>query len=183
MARLPIDTTGNEAQSTFFGKLNTMFAELFAASSTTPDPSVTTLTASGAIAGASVAATGAVTGATATLSGLATAGSLKVDTGTKTATASAGAATLAKFAGVITSEALTTAAAAAYTLVITTTAIGVAAADQAYASVANGTNTQGVPVVTRVTCGVNTVTVVVTNLHASEALNGTLKIAYHVLKN
>ena len=161
MARQVLDHTGNAVPGSAEAALNAMLTEVYAAG----------------------AAGGAVAGTTGTFSGLATANSLKVDIGTKTATASAGAATLAKFAGVITSEALTTAAAAAYSLVITTTALGVAATDQAYASVANGTNTQGVPVVTRVTCGTNTVTVVVTNLHASEALNGTLKISYVVVKN
>lgn len=177
MARQALDTTGNEALATTLGKINSMTVEMYAASSTTPDPSVTTLTASGQITGAAN-----VLGATVTSTALLTGGSLKVDTGTKTATATAGAATLAKFSGVITSEALTTAAAAAYTLTITLTALSVAATDMAFASVANGTNTQGVPVVTRVTCGTNSLVVVVTNLHASEALNGTLKISYVVLK-
>lgn len=183
MAQETIDGTNNEGDSNFRAKLNRMFTELYSAGGGGGAVSGTTGTFTGALAAASAALTGALTAATATLSGLFTTNSIKVDTGTKTATATAGAATLAKFAGVITSEALTTAAAAAYTLTITTTALGVAATDQAYASVANGTNTQGVPVVTRVTCGTNTVTVVITNLHASEALNGTLKVSYLVVKN
>lgn len=165
MARQDIDTTGNEAHSTTFAKIKAMFAELYAASSTTPTPEVTSLTASGAIAGATV-----------TSSGLATSDTLKVGTGTKTATATAGAATLAKAAGKITSEALTTAAGAAYTLTITNTAV--AAADIAVASAANGTNTQGTLLVERVTPGANSLVVVVRNIHASEALNGTLVISF-----
>jgi hypothetical protein len=76
---------------------------------------------------------------------------LGLDKGTKTAAATAGAATLSKTAGKVTSEALTTAAAAAYTLTITNTKV--AAADQCFASVAYGTSTTGVPAVTRVTPG------------------------------
>lgn len=119
---------------------------------------------------------------TLTTSGLATAGSVKVDTGTKTATATAGAATLAKSAGKVTSESLTTAAGAEYTLTITATG-KVAAADQVFASLANGTNTQGVPAILRVTPTADTITVVVRNLHASQALNGTLVVSYMVCKN
>jgi hypothetical protein len=62
---------------------------------------------------------------------------LVADTGT--ATASAGAATLSKPTGVITSEALTTAAAAAYTLTLTNTLI--TTSSKVMASVSNGTNT------------------------------------------
>lgn len=158
MAYKSFDISGNSPQGRVFGEIRRMLRELY------------------------LAAAAAVSGTTGTFTGLVTAQLLKVDTGTKTATASAGAATLAKYAGVVTSEALTTAAAAAYTLTITTTALGVAAADMVFASVANGTNTQGVPVVTTAVCGVNTVTIVVTNLHASQALNGTLKISYEVHK-
>jgi hypothetical protein len=100
---------------------------------------------------------------------------------TKTATASSGAATLNTPAGVITSEALTTAAAAADTLTLTNSKI--AAADQVLASVQNGSNTQGIPVVGRVTPGAGSVVILVYNLHASQALNGTLKIAFVVIKN
>jgi hypothetical protein len=181
MARELLDHTGQESMDRTLGKLNDMLAELFAASSTTPTPSVTSLTASGAVQGATVVGTTSVTGAVVNSTGLATAGSVKVDTGTKTATASGGAATLSKNAGVITSEALTTAAGAAYTLTLTNTTI--AAADQVMASLQNGSNTQGIPIIERVTPGAGSVVIVVRNLHASEALNGTLKIAFVNHKN
>lgn len=100
---------------------------------------------------------------------------------TKTATALAGAATLSTTSGVITSEALTTAAAAAYTLTLTNTKI--AAADHMFAAVRNGTNTQGIPVVGRVTPAAGSATILIWNLHASEALNGTIKIDFMVVKN
>lgn len=98
------------------------------------------------------------------------------DTGT--ATAAAGAATLSKQSGIITSEALTTAAAAAYTLTLTNTKI--ADTDKVFASVQNGTNTQGIPVVGTVTPSAGSVVIKVHNLHASEALNGTIKISFDV---
>ena len=108
-------------------------------------------------------------------------GSFRVDSGTKTAAATAGAATLNKSAGVITSEALSTAAGASYTLTVTNSRI--AAADQVFASVAYGTSSTGVPVVTRVTPGAGSVVIVVRNIDASAALNGTLRIAFLVVKN
>lgn len=119
---------------------------------------------------------------TVTTSGLATAASLKVDAGTKTATASGGAVTLAKLAGVITTESLTTAQNADYTLTITNSLV--AAADQAFASVANGSNSAGSPVIRTVTPGASSLVIVVRNIHASAvAFNGTLLISFFVLKN
>lgn len=90
-------------------------------------------------------------------------------------------ATLNKSAGVITTEALTTAAAASYTLTVADSSI--AATDQVFASVAYGTSTTGTPAVTRVTPGAGTLAIVIQNVHASVALNGTLKISFGVLKN
>ncbi len=129
--------------------------------------------------GGTTPAAGAFT--TLSSSGLATVASAKVDTGTKTAAATAGAATLAKSAGVITSEALTTAAGATYTLTLTNTTI--AAADQVMASVALGTATTGMPVVTTVTPAAGSVVIVLMNVHASAALNGTVRISFVAFKN
>lgn len=106
---------------------------------------------------------------------------LTLDTGTKTASATAGAATLNKNAGVITSEALTTAAGATYTLTLTNSTI--AAADQVFASVQLGTATTGMPVITTVKPGAGSVVIVVQNIHASAALNGTIKVSFARLKN
>jgi hypothetical protein len=110
-----------------------------------------------------------------------TTSALHVDTGTKTATASAGAATLNKMSGVVTSESLTTAAGADYTLTLTNSDI--AAADQVFASVQNGSNTQGDLTVGSVTPGAGQVVIVMRNMHASQALNGTIKISFLVVKN
>lgn len=97
-----------------------------------------------------------------------------------TASATGGAATLAKYAGVITSEALTTAAGAAYTLTLTNSRI--TATDIVLASVQNGTNTQGVVVMGLVTPGSSQVVITVRNEHASQAFNGTIKISFLVIK-
>lgn len=118
---------------------------------------------------------GATTPAPATFS------QIQIDNGVKTATATAGAATLNKDAGVITSEALVTAAGASYTLTLTDSSI--AAADQVFASVKYGTATTGTPAITMVTEGAGQVVIVVQNVHASVALNGTIAIKFVVLKN
>ena len=102
---------------------------------------------------------------------------LRVDD-TGTATAVAGAATSNTQRGTITSEALTTAAGASYTLTLTCNRVS--SASQVFASVQNGTNTQGKPVIGRITPGSGSVTIEVWNLHAADALNGTLKIAFKV---
>ena len=169
MAQETLDHTLNSDLGREMAKLNAMLTELYNNGG-----------GGGALTGTSVAVTGAATSATMTATGLGTVGSLTVDTGTKTATATAGAATLAKNSGVITTEALTTAAAAAYTLTLTNSTI--AATDIVLASVQNGTNTQGIPVISRVTPGSSSVVILVHNLHASEALNGTLKISFVVFQ-
>lgn len=98
-----------------------------------------------------------------------------------TATASSGAATLSDLCGLITTEALTTAQNAIYTLTITNTKV--ATGDLVFAHVYDGTNTQGTPTITRVTPGSSSIVIKVNNMHASaEALNGTLKIGFMVVK-
>lgn len=99
---------------------------------------------------------------------------------TKTASATSGAATLNSPSGVVTSEALTTAAAATYTLTLTNSTI--AAADIVLVSMGNGTNSAGAPVINTVTPAAGSVVVVVKNVHASAALNGTLTFAYTIVK-
>jgi hypothetical protein len=102
-------------------------------------------------------------------------------TGVGTATADTGAATLDATVGKITTESLTTAQNLFYTLTITNTEI--AADDAVFASVANGTNTQGTPMVVSVTPAAGSLVIVVQNKHASaEALNGTLVISFFAVK-
>lgn len=99
---------------------------------------------------------------------------------TKTATAATGAATLDMPSGVVTTESLTTAAGAVYTLTLTNTCI--AAKDIVLVSVGNGTNSAGSPALTTVTTAAGSVVIKVQNIHASAALNGTLTIAFAVIK-
>ena len=97
-----------------------------------------------------------------------------------TAVAASGAATLNRPAGKITSEALTTAQNAIYTLTLTNDQI--AADSLVFVSVADGTNTQGTPMVGQVNPGAGSVAIEIINKHASaEALNGTLEISYFVV--
>ncbi|TGP26088.1 hypothetical protein EN828_10440 [Mesorhizobium sp. M2D.F.Ca.ET.185.01.1.1] len=93
-----------------------------------------------------------------------------------TATATAGAATLANRFGVITSESLVTAAGANYTLTITNTQVK--ATDMVFATVQLGTATTGDPGVLAVTPSAGQLVVIVRNHHASVALNGTIKVSY-----
>lgn len=104
----------------------------------------------------------------------------QLGSGTKTATAVTGAATLDKASGKITTEALTTAAGAAYTLTLTNSQI--AAADTVYAALAWGTNSAGLPVITRITPAAGSVVIIVSNMHATVALNGTLVISFASMK-
>jgi hypothetical protein len=108
-------------------------------------------------------------------------GGIFLGSGTKTAAATAGAATLNKMAGVITSEALVTAAGADYTLTLTNSAI--AAGDQVYFSCGNGTNTQGDLLSANVQVSAGQAVIKVRNGHATQALNGTITIAFMVVKN
>lgn len=100
--------------------------------------------------------------------------------GSGTATATGGAATLNNRFGKVTSEALATAQNGVYTLTITNSAIR--ASDIVMASVANGTNTQGTPTITRVQPAAGSLVILVSNLHASaQALNGTIVISFAAL--
>lgn len=100
--------------------------------------------------------------------------------GSGTATATAGAATLNNRFGKITTESLTTAQNGNYTLTITNSAI--VASDLCFASVANGTNTQGTPIIVRVTPANGSLVVIVRNAHDSaQALNGTLVVTFAAL--
>lgn len=96
-----------------------------------------------------------------------------------TATATAGAATLNTQLGVVTSEALTTAAGATYTLTLTNTKI--ATTSRLFVSTGYGTSTTGSPAVMRVQPAAGSATIVIQNIHATVALNGTITIAFLVL--
>lgn len=102
--------------------------------------------------------------------------------GTKTASATAGAATLNKPSGIVTSEALTTAAAGAATYTLTITNSEVIATDIVQVTLGFGTNTNGSPVLVSAVAGAGTIVCKVMNVHASAALNGTLTFAFVIWK-
>lgn len=95
-----------------------------------------------------------------------------------TATAASGAATLNKATGVITSEAITTAAGATYTLTLANTKI--APASVVMASVAL-TAAGGTPAVASVKPAAGSVVIIVQNIHATVAFGGAINIAFTVL--
>lgn len=107
-------------------------------------------------------------------------GQISLGKGIKTASATAGAATLNQPSGVITSESLSTAAGGTYTLTLTNSKI--AATDIVNVSLGLGTSTTGNPSITTVTPAAGSVVVVVQNIHASGALNGTLKFSFDIIK-
>lgn len=107
-------------------------------------------------------------------------GQLSLGEGTKTASATSGAATLNQPSGIITTESLTTAAAAEYTLTLTNNKI--AATDIVLAAVGNGSSTTGTPGIGSATVSDSQVVITVSNDAASAAFNGTLKISFVVIK-
>jgi hypothetical protein len=94
-----------------------------------------------------------------------------------TASATAGAATLNTLSGLITSEALTTAANGTYTLTLTNSTVTAAKTPQVF--VFNGSNTTTGSYVSAVTPSSGSLSVVVTN-GGTAALNGTILIAFRV---
>ena len=99
----------------------------------------------------------------------------------KTVTAVAGAATKNGRQVIVTSEALVTAAGATYTLTLTNAAVS--ASSIVLATVGYGTSTAGTPCVTRITPAAGSVAIVIQNIHAANALNGTIKIRVIVIDN
>lgn len=100
------------------------------------------------------------------------------NTSVGTASAASGSATLHGNVGVITSESLTTAANGTYTLTIGCNQI--TPKSVVIPVLSNGSNTQGDPTIATVTPGESKVVVTVVNRHATQALNGTLKISFFV---
>jgi len=103
----------------------------------------------------------------------------EVDIDTSAGTASSGAATVNAQGGVVTSEALTTAAAGVYTLTLTNDRIK--AGSLVLISIGKGTNTAGTPVLTTVDPATGSVVIIISNEHATAAFNGTLTITFVVL--
>jgi hypothetical protein len=101
-----------------------------------------------------------------------------IDVTTGTATSTANAATINAQTGVITTEALTTAAGATYTMTLTNKYIQ--AGSIVLATVGKGTDTAGMPVVAFVTPAAGSAVIILQNIHSADALNGTLKIGFTV---
>lgn len=96
-----------------------------------------------------------------------------------TVTAVAGAAEKDAQLVVVTSESLTTAAAADYTLTLTNARIK--AGSVVLASIQNGSNSAGTPVLRTVTPADGSVVIKVYNAHAANAFDGTIKVSVAVL--
>lgn len=103
----------------------------------------------------------------------------QLDVLTGSATSTAGAATVNTQTGQVTTEALTTAAGATYSFVLTNALIN--AQSIVLVSIGKGTATTGVPAVTTVTPASGSATIVVQNVAAAAALNGTITINFAVL--
>lgn len=108
---------------------------------------------------------------------IATGGKIKGDVGTGTAVSNA--LTISKMAGVITTEALTTAGGANQAIVLTNTVI--AAGDVILITLAGGTNTTK-NITLQAVATANTGTITIYNNTAATALNGTLIINFLVIK-
>lgn len=122
-----------------------------------------------------------------TTSGLTNSGNITIAAGktidldSGSATLSSNAATVTKYATVVTSESLTTAHTATATFVITLT--GVAAGDFAFVQIAGGTNTGGIVGEPKAVTSTNTITVTIKNeALTTNAFNGTLVFNLLVLK-
>lgn len=102
----------------------------------------------------------------------------QVDVATNAATSTAAAATINTQTGVITTEALTTAAGATYTMTLTNSIVQPNSIVNV--SVGKGTATTGTPVIAWVTPAAGSVVIILQNIHASAALNGTVKLAFSV---
>lgn len=99
--------------------------------------------------------------------------------GITTGTASSGAVTVTGQLAVITTEALTTAAGSDYTLTVTDARIDAGCA--VFVTVGNGTNTTAPAYAHSVAVTEDTAVIKVRNAHATDALDGTLKITILVL--
>lgn len=95
------------------------------------------------------------------------------------ATSTAGAATINAQTGQITTEALTTATGATYTMTLTNSLIS--ATSKVFVSVGKGTATTGEPVVQFVTPAAGSAVILIRNVSAASALNGTITVNFFVI--
>ncbi len=92
----------------------------------------------------------------------------------------AGAATLNQGGGFVTTESLTTATGATYTLTLTNSLIDVNT--MVFVNATLGTSTQGTPDPTIVTNGNGTATILIKNIDATNAFNGTVVIGFFLVR-
>lgn len=97
-----------------------------------------------------------------------------------TGTAVSGAVTLNQGAGFITTESLSTATGASYTLTFTNSLID--ANTLIFTNVSLGTSTQGTPDVTTSLDAAGSATVLVKNIDATNAFNGTIVIGFFLVR-
>lgn len=102
----------------------------------------------------------------------------EVDVTVGTATSTAAAATINNQVGLVTTEALVTAAAATYTFTLTNSLIN--ASSIVLVTVGKGTATTGEPAVHFVTPAAGSAVISIRNDAAAAALNGTIKIGFVV---
>jgi len=95
-------------------------------------------------------------------------------------TSTAAASTINAQSGVITTEALTTAAGADYTFTLTNSLITAATANLMVQAL-YGSATAGVPHVVSVTPAAGSAVIVVRNIDAAAAFNGTLKLQFNLV--
>lgn len=95
-------------------------------------------------------------------------------------TCSSNAVTISKLRGVITTEALSTAANGTQAIVLTNTTVSTA--DGCICNVRKGTCTTGTPAISNIAIAANTVTITVKNIHSSAAFDGNLQIGFLVLR-
>ncbi len=93
--------------------------------------------------------------------------------------ADAGTATLNTYHGVVTTTSLTTAAGGTATLTLNNNLIS--ANSLLLVSIANGTNSAGTPAQATCTPGAGSASIVIQNIHATAALNGTLLVSYKII--
>ena len=109
---------------------------------------------------------------------IATTNLTQVDVQEGLATSTAAAATVNTQIGQVTTEALVTAAGSTYTFTLTNALIK--AQSQVFVSVGKGTATAGEPVVQFVTPAAGSVVILIRNVAAAAALNGTITINFAV---
>lgn len=97
-------------------------------------------------------------------------------------TASSGAVTLNQGSGRITTDGISTAASGIYAMTLNNTVIDPSGLAQVFASVHNGSNSTGTPMIAAITPGNANAVIQVKNTHGSAAFTGSLVIDFIVVR-